>query len=99
LAIAVNERQSGQNSRFVSLQTVGEALEFLDTTGFHLAHPGVELCSLAGADEAKKLLYKLIDRLCHSTGLAHGQEFFLFFLRQVIKGANEEADGLNATTC
>ncbi len=39
LPIAMNERSSGQDSRFVSLKTVDEALEILDTTSFHLAHP------------------------------------------------------------
>src|SRR5258708_1483379 len=94
LPIAVDECQSGQDSRFVSLKTIGKTLEFLDTTGFHLAQPGIELRSLTGVDKAKKLLDELIDRLCCGAGLTHGQEFFLLLLLQFLKWANEEPDRL-----
>jgi len=70
LPIAVNERSSGQDSRFVSLQAVGKTLEFLDTTGFSLVHLGVEWCSLAGANQTKKLLHTLRDGFCRSAGQA-----------------------------
>jgi len=42
LAIAMNERESCQDSRFVSLKTVGKTLEFLDINGLDLAQLGVE---------------------------------------------------------
>lgn len=93
LPVVVNERQSSEDSRFIPLQAVGKTLEFLDTTGFHLAQPGVELCSLTSMHQAKKILYELIHGHGLSAGLAQSQKFFLLWLRQVIKGTNEEPDG------
>src|SRR5260370_37699029 len=89
LSITVNKRQSGQNSRFVSLQTVGEALEFRDSTGFNLAYPGVELCCLTSAHEAKKLLDQVIDRLCCDAGLAQWQEVFLLVRLQFLNAPHQ----------
>lgn len=59
-----------------------------------LAQPNVELYSLTGAHDAKKLLHELIYRLCHSACLAQSQQFLLLFLRQLLKGRHKEPNDL-----
>jgi hypothetical protein len=92
LSIVVRECESSQDSRFVSLDSVGKTVEFWNRTSTYLCQPTLKLLASSLADHLQKLLHQLVDGLDRFTCLTEGFEFCSLLLVKIIERTDKEPD-------
>jgi hypothetical protein len=82
-SVAVRQRQTGKNSRFIPFDAADHSLEFTDLAVSHILQPGIKPFAFAMTKHTHKVLSQFIDGIGCATRLADSCEFSLLGLVQI----------------
>jgi hypothetical protein len=93
-SVAMRQRQTRKNSRFISLDAADHSLEFTDLAVSHFLQPGVQSFAFSTTKHAHEIRDQFIYHIGSWTGLANGCKFYLLCLVQIRTIADKQPDRL-----